>query len=49
MKIKSRFIQSVIQTSKSTDIAMPWARGKRSMTAASPRIVPLQVRRACVA
>ena len=49
MKIKSRFIQSVIQTSKSTNIAMPWARGKPRIGSITTRTAPLLARRVCVA
>lgn len=29
MKTNARFIQSIVKTAKSSEVEMPWARGKR--------------------
>ncbi|MFT4960480.1 MAG: hypothetical protein ACI92Z_001564 [Paracoccaceae bacterium] len=38
MKTNTRFIQSVVKSSKSTDVVMPWARGENRITTIASRV-----------
>lgn len=45
MKIKTRFIKSVVETAAKDETVMPWARGARRATFVAKRNAPAAMRK----